>query len=41
MAAGFGGMRQYVGGFIFMYKVTSKIKFDVLLGGGGGGQVGL
>ena len=31
--AGFGGVRQYV---IFMYKVKSKIRFDILLGQGGG-----
>ena len=36
MAAGFAGVRQYVGWLIFMYKVTSKIRFDVLLGGEGG-----
>ena len=36
MAAGFGGVRQYVGWLIFMYKAISKIRFDVLLGGGGG-----
>ena len=34
--AGFGGVRQYNGWLIFMYKTTSKIKFDVLLGGRGG-----
>ena len=34
--AGFGGMRQYVGWLICMYKVTSKIRFDVLLRGGVG-----
>ena len=32
MAVGFGGVRcEYVQWLIFMYKVTSKIKFDVLL----------
>ena len=36
MAAGLGGVRQYVGWLIFIYKVTSKIRFDVLLGGGVG-----
>ena len=36
MAAGFGGVRQYAGWLIFMYKVKSKIKFDTLLGQGGG-----
>ena len=36
MAAGFGGVRQYVGWLFFMYKVTSKIRFDILLGGGDG-----
>ena len=35
MAVGFRGVRQYLGWSIFMYKVTSKIRFDVLLGGGG------
>ena len=35
-SSGFGVMRQYVGWLIFMYKVTPKIKFDVLLGGRGG-----
>ena len=38
MAAGFGDVRQYVERLTFMYmcQVTSKIRFDVLLGGGGG-----
>ena len=36
MAAGFGVVRQYVGWLIFMYKVTSKIRFDVLLEEGAG-----
>ena len=36
MAAGFGGVRQYVGELIFMYKVTSKITFEVLLEGESG-----
>lgn len=39
MEAGFGGVRQYGGWFcigVFMYKVTLKIKFYVLLGGMGG-----
>ena len=36
VAASFGGVRQYVGWLIFMYKVTSKIRFDTLLGGGVG-----
>ena len=36
MAPGFGGVRQYVGLLIFIYKVTSKIRFDVLLGEGVG-----
>ena len=32
MAVGFGGVRcEYVQGLIFMYKGTSKIKFDVSL----------
>ena len=31
IVAGFGGVRQYV---IFMYKVKSKIRFDILLGQG-------
>ena len=35
MAAGFCGVHQYLGWLIFMYKVTSKIKFDVLLKEGG------
>ena len=35
LAAGFGGVGQYVGRLTFMYKVKSKIRFDVLLGGGG------
>ena len=38
MVAGFGYLCQYVERltFMFMYKVTSKIGFDVLFGGGGG-----
>ena len=38
MVAGFGYLCQYVERltFMFMYKVTSKIRFDVLFGGGGG-----
>ena len=36
MVAGFGGVRQYVGWLIFMYKVRSKMRFGVLLGRGGG-----
>ena len=36
MAPGFGDVRQYVGGLIFMRKVKSKIRFDFLLRGGGG-----
>ena len=36
MADGFGDMCQCVGLLIFMYKVTTKIRFAVLLGGGGG-----
>ena len=36
MAAGFSGVRQYVGWLISMYKVSSKLRFDVLLRGGGG-----
>ena len=36
IAAGFGGVRQYLGWLIFMYKVKSKIRFDILLGRGGG-----
>ena len=38
MAAGFGDVRQYVERltFMYMYQVTSKIRFDVLFGGGGG-----
>ena len=32
MVASFSGMRQYFGWLIFMHKVTSKIRFDVLLG---------
>ena len=36
MAAGFGGVRHNVGWLIFMKKVTSKIRFDFLLEGGGG-----
>ena len=35
-SAGFGDVRQHVGKLIFVYKVTSKIRFDILLGGGGG-----
>ena len=34
MAPGFGRERQYVGKLNFMCQVTSKIRFDVLLGGG-------
>ena len=37
MTAGFGGVRQYVELLIFMYKVTSIIRFDLLFGVGGGG----
>ena len=29
------GVRQYIGSLIFVYKVKSKIGFEVLLGGGG------
>ena len=36
MAAGFSAVRQYIGWLIFINIVTSKIKFHVLLGGGGG-----
>ena len=38
MAAGFGDVRQYVERLTFMYmcQVTSKIRLDVLFGGGGG-----
>ena len=38
MAAGFGDVRQYVERVTFMYmcQVTSKIRFDVLFGEGGG-----
>ena len=36
MAAGFGGVHQYVGWLIFIYKAISKIRFDVLLGEGVG-----
>ena len=36
MVGGFGGVRQYVGWLIFMSKVKSKIRFDVLLVRGGG-----
>ena len=38
MAAGFGDVRQYVERLTFMYmcQVTSKIRFDVLFGEGGG-----
>ena len=32
MAAGFGGVRQYHGWLIFIYKVKLKIRFDILLG---------
>ena len=35
IAAGFGGVRQCVGWLIFMCKVKSKIRFDILLGRGG------
>ena len=33
---GFGSVRQYVGWLIFMDKIMSKIRSDVLLGGRGG-----
>ena len=36
IAAGFNGVRQYVGWLIFMYKVTSKIMFDEKGEGGKG-----
>ena len=36
MTNAFGGVRQYVEWLIIMYKVTSKIKFDIFLWGGGG-----
>ena len=36
MAAGFSDVRQCVGWLIFMYKVTSKIRLNLLLGAGGG-----
>ena len=36
IAAGFGGVRQYAGWLIFMYKVKSKIRLDILLGRGAG-----
>ena len=36
IAAGFGGVRQYAGWLIFMYKVKLKIRFDILLGREGG-----
>ena len=36
MAAGFSGVRHYVKQLIFMYKVTSKFRFSVWLGGGDG-----
>ena len=36
MAPGFGRERQYVRKLNFMCQVTSKIRFDVLLRGGGG-----
>ena len=32
MVAGFGGVCQYAGWLIFMYKVKSNIRFDILLG---------
>ena len=32
MAAGFGGVCQYAGWLIFVYKVKSNIRFDILLG---------
>ena len=35
MAAGFGGVRPYAG-LTFMYKIKSKIVFDILLGRVGG-----
>ena len=35
MAAGFGGVRPYAG-LTFMYKIKSKISFDILLGRVGG-----
>lgn len=38
MAPGFGGLNQYLGWLSLMYKVTSKIRFNVLLGGGGTGE---
>ena len=34
MEAGFGGVHQCDGWLVFTYKVTSKIRFAVLLGGG-------
>ena len=40
MTAGFGGVRQYVELLIFMYKVTSIIRFDLLFGVGGVGGGG-
>ena len=36
----FGGALQYDRWLIFMWKDTSKIRFDVLLGGGGRGWEG-
>lgn len=36
MEAGFGGVHQYGGWLVFTYKVTSKIRFAVLLGERGG-----
>ena len=36
MEAGFGGVHQYDGWLVFTYKVTSKIRFAVLLGERGG-----
>ena len=36
IAAGFGGVCQYAGWLVFMYKVKSKISFDILLGRRGG-----
>ena len=36
MKAVFDGVRQYGGWLVFMYKVTSKIRFAVLLGERGG-----
>ena len=36
MAAGFGGVCQYAGWLIFVFKVKSKTRFDILLGRGDG-----